>query len=121
MKSLAIFAALVCSTGILAAEDRPLELRVDPRTCLDPCTIRVSIRTERHALNRALVLELDSYAYARSSVITLDGDNAALIHERSFESLPPGAYEVRVKLVRSSNRSIERREHVRVAGTDDLE
>lgn len=121
MKGRAAFVALMCSTVILAAKDQPLDLRVAPHICLDPCTVRVSIRAEPHSTNRALILELDSQEYSRSSLITLDGDNAALIHERRFESLPSGAYVVRVKLLRSSNGSVERSESVQIVDGDDLD
>jgi hypothetical protein len=115
MRTLAL--TLVCSLAVVAAEERPLELHVYPRRCVDPCTIRVTVRTERHAQNRAFVLELESPAYSRSSVVMLDGSAAALIHERLFESLPPGAYEVRVMLQRSAEERIHRRDSVQVVGT----
>ena len=117
MRTLVLTLTLACSFAVVAGEERPLELDVSPRTCADPCTIRVIVRAEPHALNRAFVLELDSWAYSRSSVITLDGSDAALIHERNFESLPTGTYEVRAMLLRSTDERIHRRESVRVVGT----
>jgi hypothetical protein len=117
MRPCVLILTLACSLNVLASEAEPLELQVSPRTCIDPCTIRVTVRTEPHSRNRAFVLELDSWAYSRSSVITLDGSDAALIYERLFESLPAGTYEVRVMLVRSPEQRIHRRDVVRVAGT----
>ena len=109
----ALLAVTLSAVG-LAAGDPALELRVHPRTCLSPCTIRVIIRAQPHESNRALVLELDSPAYFRSSEISLEGSNAALIHEREFESLPAGPYEVRVLLKRSSRDSLRDRSSVAV-------
>jgi hypothetical protein len=90
-------------SAVVAADEQPLDLRVSPRNCLSPCTIRAIIFADPHASNRALVLELDSPAYFRSSVITLDGSNAPRIHEREFAALTAGSYEVRVSLRRASD------------------
>ena len=110
--------AVTWSTPTVAADESPLELTVQPRTCVSPCTIRVTGRTERHASNRAFLLELDSWSYSRSSVITLNGKDAALIHEREFESLPAGTYEVRVTLMRSPAQRIHRHDRVEVIGLE---
>ena len=110
--------ALSWSTPTFVADESPLEVTVYPRTCGSPCTIRVTVRIERHASNRAFVLELDSWSYFRSSVIPLDGHDAARIHEREFESLPAGTYEVRVTLMRSPQQRIHRSESVKVVGVD---
>ena len=116
MRTFIALLALTASTVILAAKEQPLDLQVFPRTCLTPCTIRVVIRAEPHASNRELVLELDSLAYFRSSVIALDGSNAPLIHERDFESLTAGIYEVRVSLRRASLDPIYRAARIEVTG-----
>ena len=45
--TLACSLVAVASVVVVAAEERPLELRITPRTCNDPCTIRVTVGPNR--------------------------------------------------------------------------
>ena len=43
-------------TATIAADERPLEVDIYPRSCVDPSTVRVTVRVERNTLNRAFLL-----------------------------------------------------------------
>jgi hypothetical protein len=53
---------------------------------------------------RALIVELDSVAFFRSSFIQLDGEAARTSHVFEFAALPAGRYDVSAVLIRTSNR-----------------
>ena len=99
--------ALLASGGSVDASaaraEDPLAIRVWPNACVEPCTIRITVRTEPDPDLRGLAVELDSPDFFRSSFIQLEGENAPLSHLLRFPALPAGNYEVRAVLMRASD------------------
>jgi len=90
--------ALMGATSGSAAENR-LRIEVSPRISNAPAQVRVRAIVTPNAENRGLRVVADSGDYYRSSFLTLDGDNAALVTETSFKNLPGGDYDISVTLV----------------------
>jgi len=94
---LAVVAAILSLARGSAAEDR-LRIDVTPRISQAPAQVRIPLVTP-NAENRALRVVADSGDFFRSSLLTLDGADAALVNEMSFKNLPGGEYEVTVTLL----------------------
>ncbi len=75
-----------------------LEMQVTPAAAAAPASIRVRAMVEHDAGNRALELTIDSGAYYQGSLIELDGETAPKVNEVVFRDLPPGMYEIVVRL-----------------------
>jgi hypothetical protein len=93
---LAPLIALIFVQPALAAGG--LEMQVTPATAAAPASIRVRAMVEHDAGNRALELTIDSGAYYQGSMIELDGETAPKVNEVVFRDLPPGMYEIVVRL-----------------------
>ena len=65
-----------------------------------PGVVRLLVRVEPDAANRSLIVEVNSFAMYRSSLITLDGASAQAAYWLEFNSLPAGLYSVTVALRR---------------------
>jgi len=76
-----------------------LSVRVSPRVALAPATLVIDAVAERDAANRSLQIEVDSSDYHRSSLIQLDGDDAARTNTVRYDAVPGGTYEVRATLL----------------------
>jgi hypothetical protein len=101
-------AVLAAIAGAAAAAADGVALRVTPYKCLEPCTVRVTVHTAPDPDVRALVVELDSADFFRSSLIQLDGGNSPTLHLLEFPSLPAGVYAVRAVLTGvSQSRSVD--------------
>ena len=81
------------------ADDQPLRAIVTPHVAQAPAVVRIQAIVRPAKENGGLVFVLDSGDYYRSSVITLDGDTAARVHQAEFRSVPAGAHQVVVALV----------------------
>src|SRR5918993_6017980 len=86
------------AAGSDATEAR-LRIEVTPRISVAPASVRVRAIVEPDAGNRALQIVADSGAFYRSSMVPLDGANAAQITETMLKNLPGGEYEVAVVLI----------------------
>ena len=86
-----------------ATEDR-LRIEVSPRMSVAPAMVRIRAIVTPDAANRALQIVAESGAYYRSSLVPLDGANAAAITEMTLKNLPGGDYEVVVVLVDADGR-----------------
>jgi hypothetical protein len=75
-----------------------LTVRVSPRVAFAPASLVIDAVAERDAANRALQIEVDSSEYHRSSLIQLDGDDAARTNTVRYDAVPGGVYEVRATL-----------------------
>lgn len=93
----AAFAAY-SATAADAQTDDLLSVQASPSVSSAPATVDLLIRLDRDDANRALTVEVDSLNLFRSSLIQLDGENAAAVHRVHLTSLPAGHYEVRVTL-----------------------
>ncbi|HXH23627.1 MAG TPA: hypothetical protein VNI78_00170 [Vicinamibacterales bacterium] len=95
---LVVVAAILSLARGSVAEDR-LRIDVTPRISQAPAQVRIRARVTPNAENRALRVVADSGDFFRSSLLMLDGADAALVNEMSFKNLPGGEYEVTVTLL----------------------
>ena len=108
----AILSALSVAPG--DASDERLRIEVSPRMSIAPAMVRVRAIVPPDAANRALQIVADSGVYYRSSMVPLDGANAAAITEMTFKNLPGGDYDVTVVLVDADGRRAADRRQVTV-------
>ena len=93
------------------ATDNRLRIEVSPRISSAPAAVRIRAYVTPDSANRALQVVADSGSFYRSSLVPLDGANAALITETIFKDLPGGEYEVSVALVAANGgRTVDKRE-----------
>jgi hypothetical protein len=106
----AIMAALTVASG--DAADSRLRIEVSPRISAAPAVVRIRAIVTPDAANRALHIVVDSDSYYRSSMVPLDGANAAAVTETTLKNIPGGDYEVSVALVDAFGRprTTDRRE-----------
>jgi hypothetical protein len=116
---IAVLIAVATTLGAASshASDVRLRLEVTPRVSLAPAAVRVRVFVEPRAENRALHIVADSGEYYRSSVLPLDGANAAHITETTLKNLPSGESEISVVLVSSSGEQTIARRDVMVTST----
>ena len=102
----AAIAAIVASqAGTINAQEGDLSVQASPTVMAEPGSVRLLIRLERDAANRALMVEVDSLDLFRSSLVSLDGAAAPAVHWLRFGSLPAGEYEVTVTVYRNDESS----------------
>jgi len=70
----------------------PLTMSVSPTMSMAGSTVRVQMRIEPDAKNRALEIVADSADFYRSSLITLDGEGAPRTVFLEYPNLPGGNY-----------------------------
>jgi hypothetical protein len=93
------FALAAAASGVMAQDaSEPLQLSVRPTVTPAPGAVRVVVTVERHRDNRALVIEADSPAFFRSSLLQLEGEADARTHTLLLTSLPAGVYTITAKL-----------------------
>jgi hypothetical protein len=110
----AIISTLSVASGIAA--DNRLRIEVSPAVSTAPAAVTIRAYVTPDATNRALQVVADSGEFYRSSILPLDGANAALITEMIYRDLPSGTYEVSVALVAAGGgRTVDKRQ-VRVTG-----
>jgi hypothetical protein len=116
--------ATVTVLGVAGSDATEARLRIEvtPRISPAPASVRIRAIVPPDAANRALQIVADSGAYYRSSLVPLDGANAAQVTETMLKNLPGGEYEVSVALIEiDGRRTIDRRQVVvmsAVASTD---
>src|SRR5262245_60235074 len=95
-----------------AADGNRLRIEVSPRISSAPAQVRILAFVTPSAENRGLQIVADSGDFFRSSLVPLDGDNAAVVTETSFKGLPGGEYEITVTLLDAQGRAttIDRRQ-----------
>jgi hypothetical protein len=110
--SLSLLTMTVLGVALGNAADNRLRIDVSPLVSVAPAVVRIRAIVAPDASNRALQIVVDSGSYYRSSVIPLDGANAAAITETTLKNLPGGDYEVTVALIDSEGkrRTTDRRE-----------
>jgi len=91
--------ALLVASPLGAGEQ--LTIRVSPNVAFAPATVVVNAVAQRDAANRALEIQLVSSEYSRSSLIQLDGDQAAVTTTVRYDGVPGGVYEVSAMLLGS--------------------
>ena len=75
-----------------AKPTHPITVRVTPTFGIEGSPVQAMVRVAPNAENRLLRITVDSENYFRSSDVGLDGDNAAITHYLSMDSLPAGEY-----------------------------
>ena len=76
------------------AADNPLRIEVSPRISSAPTVFGIRAIVTPDAANRALHIVVDSGSYYRSSMVPLDGANAA-VTDTTLKNIPGGDYEDR--------------------------
>ncbi len=93
-----ILAALgLAATSPLRAGE-PLTMRVSPTVAMAPATLIITTRAEPDAANRVLQIQVESQNYYRSSLIEVDGEEAAASRTVNYDGVPGGTYEIRATL-----------------------
>lgn len=69
-----------------------------------PAWIRLRVRVDQDAANRAVFVAIVSDGYTTSSYETLDGERAPVTRWREYKSVPAGVYTVRVTVDRGAER-----------------
>lgn len=115
MIALVAMAALGATAGD-AAEDR-LRIDVYPRFTAAPAAVRVRAMVTPDEKNRALEVVADGGNYYRSSLIYLDGADAAAVTEMMLKNLPAGTYAVTVVLTDTGGNAAKRTSEVVVTGS----
>jgi hypothetical protein len=113
LRHIAVGFAIMTMLGVTsgdAAETR-LRIEVSPRISSAPAVVRIRAIVAPDAANRALHIVADSGSFYRSSMVPLDGANAARVTETTLKNLPGGEYEVTVALVYANGgRTSDRRQ-----------
>jgi hypothetical protein len=107
------------SIGVGDARENRLRLDVFPRVSTAPAAVRIRVIVTPDATNRALQIVAESGSYYRSSMVPLDGANAASITETTLKNLPGGEYDVIVVLVGVDGRRTSDRRQVTVTSLSD--
>ena len=94
---LILMAAIVAHPTTLNAGDK-LSLRVSPSVSNAPAEVVVTATVERDADNRSIEIAAESDDFFRSSLITLEGDQAPRTTQLHLKNLPGGEYTVMVVL-----------------------
>jgi hypothetical protein len=94
------------------AADTRLRIDVSPRISSAPAVVRIRAIVTPDETNRALHIVADSGSFYRSSMVPLDGANAALVTEMTLKNLPGGRYDVTVVLVDTNGRRTSDRRDV---------
>jgi hypothetical protein len=89
-------------TGTRAQD--PVRIAVSPAHAFAPAFLRIRVRVEPNAGNRALTIMANSEGYYRSSLIQLEGETNARTFFVEFKEVPAGEYKLSAVV---SNRSGE--------------
>src|SRR5262245_1215247 len=106
LREIILCSAIMGVVGITSGDAAETRLRIDvePRISSAPAAVRVRAIVTPDAANRALQIVADSGTFYRSSMVPLDGANAAPVTETTLKNLPGGQYEVKVVLVEANGR-----------------
>ncbi len=95
--------SLVAIAYPLRASD-PLKISVTPAYSFAPSTLRVVVKLERSAENRAIEIFAESEDFYRSSEFSLDGEQSPAIVELNVHDAPGGTYRIAAVLKNSAGR-----------------
>jgi hypothetical protein len=114
----AIITALAVASG--HADESRLRIMVSPLVSTAPGVVTIRAIVKPDAANRELQIVADSESYYRSSIVPLDGANAAAVTETRLKNLPGGEYSVTVVLVEANGERISDRRQITVMSTPAL-
>jgi hypothetical protein len=113
-----IAALAVLAAAPLEAGER-LAMRLNLKQGFAPATVVVTATVERDAQNRELEIQIESTDFYRSSLVPLDGENAARTMTFQFRDLPGGQYEVRTIVRGSGERALAKAvQDIEILGED---
>ena len=116
-----IWSAILTALSVASGDATEGRLRIDvsPRISMAPAVLRIRATVAPDAANRALQIVADSGSFYRSSMVPLDGANAAALTEMTLKNLPSGDYDVTVVLVHVDGRRTSDRRQVTVTSSGD--
>ncbi len=85
---------ILSATAPGANAREPLVMTVSPATAFAPANLRIQVWVEPDANNRQLEVAADSGAYYRSSLVTLEGEQAPHVVTLDYRALPSGDYQI---------------------------
>jgi predicted phage tail protein len=100
-----LFGVLMLASAWSLGAGEKLVIQVSPAMAFAPANLRVRTMIEADVENRSVEVVAESEDFYRSSEVQLDGDRAPRTSVFEFRSLPPGAYDVTVKLLNASGRT----------------
>ncbi len=100
-----LFGVLMLASPWSLGAGEKLVIQVSPAMAFAPANLRVRTMIEADVENRSVEVVAESEDFYRSSEVQLDGDRAPRTNVFEFRSLPPGAYDVTVKLLNASGRT----------------
>lgn len=119
LRNIALSVAIITLLSVISsgATENRLRIEVSPRISTAPAAVTIRSYVTPDAANRALQVVADSGEFYRSSMVPLDGANAALITETIFKDLPGGEYEVSVSLVAANGGRIVDKRDVKITSS----
>jgi hypothetical protein len=87
-------ALLLWSASLPLHAGEHMTMIVSPTQSFAPATLRIQVRVEPTAENRALEIIADSADFYRSSLLSLDGNRGPRVVALAFRSVPGGEYEI---------------------------
>jgi hypothetical protein len=109
-----VLAMLFTASMTAASSKQPVLVSVGPAISFEPGNIRITSRVEPAAVNRRLVIEVESDSHYTSSEVQLDGDQAPRSHFMYVKNLPAGEYQVVATLLTATGQSRAVRQAFRV-------
>ena len=100
----AAFIGLALLTINADGANQPVTMRVSPAVSFAPANLVIRARLEPYVNNRAMEVIAESADFYRSSVVPLEGKDAARTTRIEFRGLPGGQYVVRTTLLGSDGR-----------------
>jgi hypothetical protein len=115
---LALAAVAALQTASAASDEERLRIDVYPRFSPAPAAVRVRATVPPDDKNRTLQFVADAPGgLYRSSLVMLDGSNAAAVNEMTLKNLPAGTYAVTVILTDIDGREVSKSREVVVTGS----
>ena len=117
-----VVVVVLASSAIGQSAEEPIDIDITPRTCVTPCSVRLSVRVPLAESNRTVTITADSSEFYRSSTRQLGDNGGPRYHEMLLERLPAGSYEIRVTVDRSGEDDASTTTTLRVHGdTESME
>jgi hypothetical protein len=92
------------ATGPRAQE--PVHIAASPAIAFEPALLRIRVRVEPNAANRALAIAAESDGYYRSSMFELEGDRAPQTFFVEFKGVPAGAYQLSAVVMTANGKGV---------------
>lgn len=95
--------------GVRADGASPISLSASPKLTVPGNSVRITVRVERHADNRRLILLFEGPDRAGSADRPLHGDAAAtqFVFEKELRNLGQGIYAIQARVLRLTNGKVE--------------